>query len=79
MITYFFLRYLMKSPDCGRRVEADCLGNVHEFNDVQPPLARFQQGHVGLIAAQFLGYLHLREACCLALFNDELNQRAVSR
>ena len=73
MITYFFLRYLMKSPDCGRRVEADCVRNVHEFDHVEPALPGFEEGYVGLITAQFLGHLHLGQVSSFALLNDQFD------
>src|SRR5437660_4029261 len=69
---YLLFRYLVKPLDCGRRVEADGVSHLHELDDVEPALPGFQQGHIGLIAAQSLGDLHLREAGSLALFDDEL-------
>jgi hypothetical protein len=76
---YLLFRYLVKPLDCGRRVETDSVRDLHEFDDVDAALPGLEQGHVGLIAAQFLGDLHLREAGSLALFDDELDQRAMSR
>lgn len=76
---YLLFRYLVKPLDCGRRVEADSVRDVHEFDDVEAALPGFQQSHVGLVAAQPLGDLHLREVRSLALSNNELDQCAMSR
>jgi hypothetical protein len=78
MNTYFF-RYLVKPPDGGWRVEADSVRNLHEFDDVEAALPGLQQGHIGLVLAQFLGDLYLRQARSLAFLNDEIDQGAMTR
>src|SRR5947209_5155664 len=38
---YLLFRYLVMSLDRGRRVEPDCVRNVHEFNDIKAALPGF--------------------------------------
>src|SRR5947209_11611683 len=76
---YLLFRYLVKPLDCSRRVEADRVCDVHEFDDVDAALPGFDERDVGLVALEALGDLHLREVRVVTLFDDELDQRLVAR
>jgi hypothetical protein len=41
--------------------DADCVSNVYEFDDIEPPLALFVFGHEGLRPIELSGYFNLSQ------------------
>lgn len=64
----------MHRSNNGRGVEADRVGQIDEFDHVDPPLATLKPGNPGLRTLQLLGELDLPNASLLALGKDKFNQ-----
>src|SRR5947209_16599327 len=75
---YLLFGYPVKLPDGVRRIETDRIGQSHEFDDVDAPLAGFDVRNVGLVTLELLGDLNLRQVGRVPLRNDVGHQRLVA-
>ncbi len=60
-------------------IQADHLGDVEEFDDIDTTATTFHRGDDGLVSIEFLGKVGLAQACTFTLLDDEVDQADMSR
>ncbi len=59
-------------------VQADHLGDIEEFNDIDATASTFHRGDDGLVAIKSIGEIGLAQAGAFALLDDEVDQSDMS-